>query len=1231
MKNIFVSSTFVDMQAERDLVQKRVLPALREKAREYGDAVGVIDLRWGVDTSTLKEEEEVAAKVLTVCLREIEHSHPYMLVFIGERYGTMMPAKQIQRTLLGKEDRYVTEDYDKSITALEVEYGALAEKYGKLEKCIFCFREPVVHMLDGEERDLYAEHDAEGERKLAALKEKIQTALGEKMKKHLITYSCKWDSTNRRLVEFTSDGEPLETVLTERFTDIFREEWQEHKLLNWQDREQLAFQALSESKLQSFAGREELLKDYCQCAKDATGPIILRGEVGSGKTAIMCKLAERLKAENHPVFTFFSGAGSRSTTAESLVMQMVYYLENILGIKDHFSECEVSGRGTKRATQEMLRLEKAPERYDKWIERLEELCFRLPENEKVFFFIDAVDQLFADDHTKNLDFLMSERSVQFIVSCTNDFELPLDARGDRCEKTIPSLNDQDAEAVAEGILRSNYRDFYKEIKQALSEKRSTGNPLYISLLIQRLLMMDMEELYAAGSESQIIAVLESGIKEMPEKLEDAVWFIIRNAIEKVGRDKTLLYPTLQYLAVSRNGLRMQDLQEIFAAQEQNFSVLDVSTLMKYLDTFFYTHDDGRVDFTHKVIRQGVRQYLEDNGLREACEETVKEYLSTLPGTDPVREQEGMYFARIRQDEKFARELIAQATEEQPELVTAIAREAVADGGEFYCKLISDETECDSPMCEFFLTMVDRLGLEEKEAEAKLKILNALKAYENNKNTGAKRLDRLVRIYYEKGRLLADVGRYTDALAAHEAALEIDLKIYEKDKSEDHLYNIIVAYVNIGFVLRALGDNTIVRESQRQAYYKRSFKNLKNAIKNYNKLPTKNARDLSACYNHMGRSLENLGNDRFPEALGYHEKALEYAHEFDKQQSNDESRSNLSSCYYGLASVLRKMDDKSQRTRVLDCYDQAITIYTELCEKPGWDRSWEQLVVIYSEMGDMFSHWKQPQEALEHCKKALERQEQLHDKQRSLGSLRSLYACCERVALALMDNDALVAAQQHADRVLKYAKEIREKENVVDNLSYLLKSNAVMGHVLKRQEEFSDAITYYIEACTHSEKLYIEGSSRNNLENYAICCRNVCETWCANPSPSMKDTKTALTYCEQALKNYKKLYEWDDKEKNIKDSLNYLYYMACQYNNMGYIYMALEEKTQKEKDRRKLIDLAVENLEEAVKHLEELCRKEHSDRSRQLLSTSEKNLADAREKLKPKQTEKPRDPKFRHFK
>lgn len=80
MKNIFVSSTFRDMQAERDMIQTEVLPQLRSKAKAYGENINMIDLRWGVDTSEL-ESAEGSMKVMSVCLDEVERSKPHMLVF----------------------------------------------------------------------------------------------------------------------------------------------------------------------------------------------------------------------------------------------------------------------------------------------------------------------------------------------------------------------------------------------------------------------------------------------------------------------------------------------------------------------------------------------------------------------------------------------------------------------------------------------------------------------------------------------------------------------------------------------------------------------------------------------------------------------------------------------------------------------------------------------------------------------------------------------------------------------------------------------------------------------------------------------------------------------------------------------------------------------------------------------------------------------------------------------
>ena len=59
MKSIFVSSTFKDMHEERDILHKRVIPALNEYAAQYGESVSLCDLRWGVNTEDLDNEEGI--------------------------------------------------------------------------------------------------------------------------------------------------------------------------------------------------------------------------------------------------------------------------------------------------------------------------------------------------------------------------------------------------------------------------------------------------------------------------------------------------------------------------------------------------------------------------------------------------------------------------------------------------------------------------------------------------------------------------------------------------------------------------------------------------------------------------------------------------------------------------------------------------------------------------------------------------------------------------------------------------------------------------------------------------------------------------------------------------------------------------------------------------------------------------------------------------------------------
>ncbi len=79
---VFVSSTFRDMQAERDELVLKIFPQLRRLCEERGVAGGEIDLRWGIT-----EEQSERGEVLPICLEEIKRCRPYFIGLLGERYG----------------------------------------------------------------------------------------------------------------------------------------------------------------------------------------------------------------------------------------------------------------------------------------------------------------------------------------------------------------------------------------------------------------------------------------------------------------------------------------------------------------------------------------------------------------------------------------------------------------------------------------------------------------------------------------------------------------------------------------------------------------------------------------------------------------------------------------------------------------------------------------------------------------------------------------------------------------------------------------------------------------------------------------------------------------------------------------------------------------------------------------------------------------------------------------
>jgi preprotein translocase subunit SecA/nephrocystin-3 len=87
---VFISSTFQDLQEEREHLVKKIFPEVRARCSERGVTFTEVDLRWGVTA-----EDVTSGSVIRTCLEEVDRSRPYFIGITGDRYGSIPKAADI--------------------------------------------------------------------------------------------------------------------------------------------------------------------------------------------------------------------------------------------------------------------------------------------------------------------------------------------------------------------------------------------------------------------------------------------------------------------------------------------------------------------------------------------------------------------------------------------------------------------------------------------------------------------------------------------------------------------------------------------------------------------------------------------------------------------------------------------------------------------------------------------------------------------------------------------------------------------------------------------------------------------------------------------------------------------------------------------------------------------------------------------------------------------------------
>ena len=186
---VFISSTFRDMQDERDELMKKTFPLLRRKAAERDVTLTELDLRWGITP-----EESESGKVVEICLREIENSVPFFIGIIGNRYGWIPGPSDLGESLRERYSQvngYVARQL--SVTEMEMQFGVL-ERPEDMHAYFFIKEQEMG--------------DVDEPKKLAALKKAIK----ENERYPVLTYSSPEDLAGQ-----------VEEAFTKLLDDLFPE------------------------------------------------------------------------------------------------------------------------------------------------------------------------------------------------------------------------------------------------------------------------------------------------------------------------------------------------------------------------------------------------------------------------------------------------------------------------------------------------------------------------------------------------------------------------------------------------------------------------------------------------------------------------------------------------------------------------------------------------------------------------------------------------------------------------------------------------------------------------------------------------------------------------------------------------------------------------------------------------------------------------------------------------
>lgn len=629
---VFLSSTFVDMHGERDCLINEVFPEINNRVKSHYVRVVPVDLRWGVSS-------EETNSIQSTCLNEIDHCRtkstclPWFVGLRGRRLGWVQTKYQ-PPTDFESPDKlkwvppFWESETPQSITSMEVYHafvGATAPT-DDIVRSLFVFRqnsfekdcpENMKWLFDFEylPKDKEGQLDKEVQHQYAYVPqysrysddyEKLQKQIRDTpFPKAIFNYPCNFKEAKltgqlpwgkKFGVGSVGALDEFRDFITNTLTDSIQAEFPYPGDLTPQERETAKHSSLIEDRAEGFVGRTELLQkmlDYCQGRVSHHGAMVIVGDPGSGKSALMARFCEMYKALLGPdtktiLISHLVGASEDSESVDKLLCRI----------------CEIIGA--------VVSLREIPEDYESLKKETWEVFVKraISKGYRVVIVLDAVNQLRPLHNAHSMSWLPAQLPDECkIVISTLEFENNTYANLKNLhltitEERVTALDSTDRQALVSGLLAKYHKKLTCDFKdtflgnqmEILLAKEQGTSPLYLVVVCDVLRRFGVYE------------KLTEYLKSLPGTIPLLFEFVLADLEFQHGKE--LVRTVTSLLAVSRDGLSESEMLSILNAphvkKELGETKSNFSQLYGPLRSFFSSGGEGYIRFFHDQLLYVVR-------------------------------------------------------------------------------------------------------------------------------------------------------------------------------------------------------------------------------------------------------------------------------------------------------------------------------------------------------------------------------------------------------------------------------------------------------------------------------------------------------------------------------------------------------------------------------------------------------------------------------------------------